>query len=137
MYVDDADVVWNWALQELAPLPSFIMGHSMGGCIGTYLASRIINGGLGISSQTEPKSLKGLILSAPAFEIGSAVSQAKIVAGRMINLLSPHTHIAGGIDRSTLSRVPGSAEAFTSDPLCCDFNTVQPRFSRVFLLCFK
>ena len=37
---------------------SFIMGHSMGGCISTYLASRIINGGLGISAQTDPSSLK-------------------------------------------------------------------------------
>lgn len=123
-YVDDGDVVWNWALQELHPLPSYIMGHSMGGCISTYLASRIINGGLGISAQTDPKSLKGLILSAPAFEVGSAVSQVKIAAGRMINLLSPHTQLAGGIDRSTLSRAPGVAEAFAADPLCCDFNTV-------------
>ena len=97
----------------------------MGGCISTYLASRIINGGLGMSAQTDPKSLKGLILSAPAFEIGAAVSQVKIAAGRMINLMSPHTQLAGGIDRSTLSRAPGVAEAFVADPLCCEFNTVS------------
>jgi alpha-beta hydrolase superfamily lysophospholipase len=123
-YVDDADTVWNWALQELSHLPSFIMGHSMGGCISTYLASRIINGGLGLTSQTDPSSLKGLILSAPAFEVGAAVSQVKVAAGRVINLLSPHTVIAGGLNRSNLSRVPGAAEAFASDPLCCEFNTV-------------
>jgi pimeloyl-ACP methyl ester carboxylesterase len=101
------------------------MGHSMGGCISTYLASRIINGGLGISSQTDPSSLKGLILSAPAFEVGAAVSQVKIAAGRVINLLSPHTIIPGGIDHSTLSRAVGVVEAFRADPLCCDFNTVR------------
>ena len=144
-YVDDADTVrnwalqlpsvifcntlmqvWNWALQELPALPSFIMGHSMGGCISTYLASRIINGGLGISAQTDPKSLKGLILSAPAFEVGAAVSQVKIAAGRVINLLSPHTQIPGGIDHSTLSRAPGVYDTFKADPLCCEFNTVRP-----------
>jgi alpha-beta hydrolase superfamily lysophospholipase len=90
-YVDDGSSVWNWALQDLPPLPSFIMGHSMGGCISTYLASRILGDGQGMGAQTDPSSLKGLILSAPAFEIGSSVSQVKIAAGRMINLLSPHT----------------------------------------------
>ena len=92
-YVDDANSVWNWALQDLPALPSFIMGHSMGGCISTYLASRILGDGLGMGAQTDPSSLKGLILSAPAFEIGSSVSQVKIAAGRMINLLSPHTQV--------------------------------------------
>jgi hypothetical protein len=42
--------------------------------------------------------------------------------------------LAGGIDRSTLSRAAGVAEAFAADPLCCDFNTVSLFFAFVF--CF-
>src|ERR1051325_11005644 len=35
-YVDDVMKVHNWASHELEPLPTFLLGHSLGGAIGIY-----------------------------------------------------------------------------------------------------
>ena len=87
-----------------------------------------------------------MILTAPAFEVGAAISQVKVscffpgcfsarffqcdqfsrsfcplcdvplhvAAGRVINLLSPHTTIPGGLDHSGEGAGDGAVDALTS-----------------------
>lgn len=112
-YTDDLHAVFGWAQSQLPTLPTFLMGHSLGGAIA-------LHGSLPIQ-----KLLKGLILSAPAFLTGSAISPAKIRVGRFINRVYPAFRIPGSSDHGSISRIPEVVESYYLDPLSFHFNTVR------------
>lgn len=81
----------------------FIIGQSMGGTIALDYILR------------EPSQLKGLILLAPALELG--VSSWKLLAGKILSDVLPRFSLATGIDFSAASRDPKAVAACKEDPL--------------------
>jgi alpha-beta hydrolase superfamily lysophospholipase len=112
-YVEDVVQVFNWICRERDPLPLVVLGHSMGGAVAAYFAKNY------------QKHLRALVLSAPAYLIGGAVSPIKISVGKLLGNVIPTLKVAGGDDRTAISRDPGVVEAYYSDPLSCHFNTVR------------
>lgn len=112
-YVEDTASVSNWISRTLPPLPLFVHGHSLGGAVATYFAS--IYG----------PQLRGLSLSAPAYQIGSSISQTKVVVGRVIATFLPTVRLPNGNDFEAVSRDPEVVKAYATDPLAFHFNTLQ------------
>jgi alpha-beta hydrolase superfamily lysophospholipase len=65
-YVQDTATVFDWAEKTLSSLPLFVLGHSLGGAIAICFTEQY------------QKLLQGLVLSAPAFKVGSEITPAKI-----------------------------------------------------------
>lgn len=112
-YVSDAVQVLNWIQSSLSPLPLFVLGHSLGGAIALYFAS------------SYGKIFSGLILSAPAYKIGGAISPLKLKVGRLLERLTPTLKVPKGTSSAGISRDPRAVLEYDQDPLSCHFNTVQ------------
>ena len=89
---------------EIAKLPLYVLAHSMGGTVTTYLAV------------TEHPPLNGLILSAPALVAGESVSPLLMKVAGVLSWLAPKLP-AQQLDSSTVSRDPKVVLAYNSDPL--------------------
>lgn len=112
-YVSDISLVHSWICSELDDLPLFLLGHSLGGAIAIEFASRY------------GEMLQGLVLSAPAYRTGAAISQLTIWIGRRLVRFFPKLRVPSAPDHSSLSRDPAIGEAYATDPLVCRFNTLQ------------
>lgn len=112
-YIDDTVQVFNWINSSLTPLPLYVLGHSLGGAIATYFAAEY------------GKVLHGVILSAPAYLVGGAVSPIKIKASHYLDKVTPGLRVPKGGDSNAISRDPRAVKEYVNDPLCCHFNTVR------------
>jgi acylglycerol lipase len=89
-----------------APLPIFILGHSLGGLISTvYL----------LDHQSE---LSGAILAAPAVKAPASGARLTllILAGRLLSALAPRVGVRG-FDAPAICRDPAVVTAYNHDPL--------------------
>jgi alpha-beta hydrolase superfamily lysophospholipase len=111
-YVEDLNKIMAY-VAERPPLATFVLGHSLGGALSVRYASQ------------NPKAIKGLILSAPAYIPGGGVSKIKIFIGRILNKLTPSMRISGGLDVTAISRDPDEVARYQSDELVYSFNTVR------------
>lgn len=112
-YVQDTTNVFNWIQRGLKNLPLFVFGHSLGGAIALHFAS------------SYDSLFSGLILSAPAFQVGSAISPLKIKLGQVIVKFAPNLRLPKSTTSSGVSRDPKVVEQYEKDPLCYHFNTLK------------
>ncbi len=112
-YIDDTISVFNWIQRELEPLPLFVLGHSLGGAIAIQFAA------------IYHSFLKGLILSSPAYLVGSGVSPLKIKIGQVLVKILPNIRLPKSTTSDGVSRDRSVIEAYQNDPLCCHFNTLK------------
>ena len=112
-YVDDAARVYQWADRELPRAPWFALGHSLGGAVACHFAAHF-------SSE-----LHGLVLSAPAFRAGGAISPIKIAVGTVLERFFPTLRLPAGADHGAISRDPAEVEAFRSDALSFHRQTLR------------
>jgi alpha-beta hydrolase superfamily lysophospholipase len=112
-YIDDTVTVFNWIQRELPSLPLFIFGHSLGGAIAVNFAF------------TYHTLFKGLILSAPAYLVGSGISPVKIKVGQMLVKIAPNLRLPKSTTSEGVSRDKQVVEAYQNDPLCFHFNTLK------------
>ena len=112
-YVDDAIAAFNWICRTEADLPLFVMGHSLGGAIAVHFAALY------------DRAFHGLVLSAPAFRLGSAISPLTIAAGRILARVAPAFPLPRAADSGWVSREPEVIKAYENDPLTCHHNTFQ------------
>lgn len=89
----------------------FIIGQSMGGTIALDYVLR------------ESMQIKGLILLAPALELG--VSSWKLLLGKILSGILPRFSLATGIDFSAASRDPKAVAACKEDPLRHSLGTAR------------
>jgi len=84
--------------------PIFLIGHSMGGLIGTaYL----------LEHQSE---LSGAVLSGPGVKLPDHISQLTIFAGKILSVLMPKAGVAP-LNYDGISRDPAVVDAYIKDPL--------------------
>ncbi len=112
-YVEDAADVLNWIQRTHPDLPTFVMGHSLGGLIATHFAPRY------------QRLLKGLILSAPAFRVGISLPALTLLMGQAFAKVAPSFPLPKAKIGEGISRDPAVVEAYKIDPLCCHYNTLQ------------
>lgn len=112
-YVEDVGEVRRWMESRFGEKPLYVLGHSLGGAINLHAAAAI------------GQDWKGIVLQAPAFEVGDGVSALKIFVGKIINRIHPHFRIPEALDVTAISRDKKVVEDYVSDPLNCRFNTVR------------
>ncbi len=86
--------------------PIFLLGHSMGGLIGTvYL----------LDFQSD---FSGAILSGPSVKVPDHISPATIIVGKILSKLLPEFGLMQ-LESSSISRDPAVVQAYIHDPLVC------------------
>lgn len=94
------DVVRDWQPDK----PIFLVGHSMGGLIGSiYL----------IEHQAE---LSGAVISAPFVQVPDNVSPPVVFVGKVLSTLMPKFGLVG-VEAEGVSRDPEVVQAYVNDPL--------------------
>jgi alpha-beta hydrolase superfamily lysophospholipase len=84
--------------------PVFLVGHSMGGLIGSvYL----------LQHQDE---LKGAVLSAPAVKVSDNISPATIMLGKILSAILPQTGLLA-LDATAISKDQSVVDAYLNDSL--------------------
>jgi len=86
-------------------LPVFIYGHSLGGLIAANFVL-----------EKQPL-IKGLILSAPAFDVNNPLPPLKVVVAKMMDKILPSIALDNGLDRTKLSKDKSVVEKYNNDPL--------------------
>jgi alpha-beta hydrolase superfamily lysophospholipase len=102
-YLEDLNLVWNWARNGRDSLPMFFLGHSMGGLITAWW------------SIEHPGQAAGIILSAPAVQIGRVFPLLQPLAG-LVAWIAPRLKVVR-LGASGLSRDPKVVADFLNDPL--------------------
>jgi acylglycerol lipase len=94
--------------QQVVPrhsgIPTFLLGHSMGGLIASLHALEHAEG------------LSGLVLSAPAVYVGEGVSALTIAIGKILSVVAPQVGVLP-VRPEFVSRDPVVVAAYSNDPL--------------------
>lgn len=106
-YLNDLDLAIEAALSRTAPLPLFLMGHSMGG---TILALHAIE------RAATPSPVRGRIVSSAAVQLGDDIPAWLQSISRFLGRVLPHMPTVK-LDSAGLSRIAEVAEAYDADPL--------------------
>jgi alpha-beta hydrolase superfamily lysophospholipase len=85
-------------------IPTFMLGHSMGGLIAAHLLLQ------------DAQSYRGAMLSAPAFAADEAVSPVTLWLGRLFRALLPKMGMMS-LEASQISRDPAVVADYIADPL--------------------
>lgn len=112
-YLDDLQAILRWGEQHLPQAPVFLYGHSLGGAICLRFAAR------------RSSVVAGLMVNAPAFQIGAGVSPLRRMLARSLNFFAPRLSLPANLDISAISRDEQEVERAVRDPLSCQFNTVR------------
>ena len=97
-----------------AEMPSFLLGHSMGGLIAIYFA------------QQYPELIDGLVASSPCLGMVIEVPPVKKVLGSVMSHVWPAMTMGSGLDATKISRDRAVVSAYENDPLVHD--RVSARF---------
>lgn len=100
--VADIGTTIGHARDEVPATKLFLLGHSMGGCIGLEYALR------------HPETIDGLILSAPAAAL-EAASPFERAAARVVSAVAPSMSVFQ-VDAALVSRDPEVVRAYVEDP---------------------
>ncbi|MCB0418127.1 MAG: lysophospholipase [Bdellovibrionales bacterium] len=112
-YVDDANSAFNALARDNPKLPLVVFGHSLGGAIAIRLAA------------LRSASFRALVLSAPAYRLGSGMSPIVITVGKALSRLFPTFAMPKTAPPTGVSRDPAVVEAFLKDPLSTHSNTLR------------
>ncbi len=103
-YVADEDVLAGIISREYPDLPRFMLGHSMGSCIGLRWALE------------HQDSLKGLIMSGSGLKIGGNVNPVVRAVASGLSVVTPKLMVNPGNLSEFLSRDREVVERYNSDP---------------------
>jgi lysophospholipase len=120
-FVRDLEAFRLRVADETEPgVPTFLLGHSLGGLI----AIRYL--------QAHPDApLRGAILSAPLLGVAVRAPRWKTAMAGLLSRVAPWVPISNGIDPAELSMAEGYAQAYRQDPLVHPI--VTPRLYTEFL----
>ncbi len=104
-YEDIEHALKNIHYPGIEGIPMFLLGHSMGGLIGFHVALQY------------KKYFKGVILSAPVFQLTMEVPGLKTFIGKVFSKLFPALTQPNGLDPAWLSHDTQIVEKYKQDPL--------------------
>ncbi|WP_157448929.1 alpha/beta hydrolase [Deinococcus peraridilitoris] len=102
---DDHLAARAWLRQHAPEVPTFAVGHSVGGLVTALSLAR------------DPRGLRGVVLSSPALVVGQEEPAAKRAALRLLSRVAPRTPVSV-VAKGILSRDPEIDRAFEADTLC-------------------
>ncbi|MBF6134830.1 lysophospholipase [Nocardia otitidiscaviarum] len=100
---DNVETMLGLATERHPELSRFVIGHSMGGLITSYLATRA------------PLDVTGIVLSAAAIEI-EAGNPIQRMLGPLVSRFAPNLGVLK-LDSTLISRDPAVVHAYNTDPL--------------------
>ncbi len=103
-YLDDLQTFYNLVRAENPNTEIFMVGHSMGSTISIDYA---------LEHQRE---LQGLIISGTTLKAGASISQAAIMAAKILSVIMPKMGVTA-LDSNGISRDKAVVEAYVNDPL--------------------
>lgn len=103
-YIRDYFLFLKMIKEWLPGCPIFLIGHSMGGLIGTVF---LID---------HPEQISGAVFSGSVVQVPDDISAATIKLGQIISVIMPKMGMLG-LDLSGLSRNPEVVQAYKDDPL--------------------
>ena len=121
----DLSVVIDLVRAERGPGHHVLLGHSMGGLV----AARFVAEGARETPAAWARTVDGLVLSSPAFDIGMNPLQRALLT--VLGPLVPDLRLGNGLKPAWISRDPAIVKAYRADPLVHD--RVTPRLVRFML----
>ncbi len=103
-FTDDLDALFDIATAAHPGLPTFLLGHSMGGAIALAYA---------LDHQDR---LTALVLSGPALVVTSGTPKLVVELGKLIGRILPDVPVQK-LDSAAVSRDPAVVAAYDADPL--------------------
>lgn len=113
-FIDDLNVFWARLETQANGAPIFLLAHSHGALISTHWATR------------PPAALKGIVMTAPFYELAFAPPALKLFAASIIKLVLPGIHLGNELKVEDLSRDPAWQAESAKDPLY--FHVTTPRW---------
>ena len=103
-FTDDLDILFDIATSAHPGLPTFLLGHSMGGAIALAYA---------LDHQDR---LTALVLSGPALVVTTGTPKPVVELGKLIGRVLPDVPVQK-LDSKAVSRDPAVVAAYDADPL--------------------
>jgi len=107
-FMDDIDLLLDFAQSEYPQLPSFLYGHSLGGVL-------VLNYALRRSPQ-----VNGIIASSPGLRSELTDQKLKVTMSKVLGSILPTLSLPSGLDANQISRNAQVVEAYRQDPLVND-----------------
>jgi alpha-beta hydrolase superfamily lysophospholipase len=104
-FLDDAAELARLVGDRARGAPTFLLGHSFGGLVGS------------MSVLEAPRTWKGLILSSPFFGLALEVPRVKVALGEIASRIMPKLALPSGLKGSDCTQDPVRARAYDEDPL--------------------
>lgn len=104
-FLDDLDAVVALVRSEHAPMPVFVIGHSMGGLVVASWAR-----------ERQP-DVAGVATSGAALALSEDLSGGRLLVARLLRRVAPRLSISSDLDPDALSRDPEVVRAYLEDPL--------------------
>ena len=104
-YTNTLTIYYNMVQGWQTGKPVFLLGHSMGGLITScYLLDH-------------QATFRGAVISAPSIKVSNDISQATIIMGKILSVLTPKAGLLTLVDANGISRDPEVVTAYVNDPL--------------------
>jgi alpha-beta hydrolase superfamily lysophospholipase len=103
-FTDNLTIYYNMVKVWQPGKPIFLLGHSLGGLIGSYYL---------LDHQAE---FKGAIISAPAIKVSESISRVTITMSKILSAITPKAGVLA-LDATGISRDPEVVKAYVNDPL--------------------
>lgn len=103
-YLHDVDALLAKTREQMPQVPLFLMGHSMGGAIALRWTI------------ARPPSVRGLILSSAALQVGRNVPRALVALAPLLSRWAPHVR-GTRVDPAVISRDAEQVRRYVEDPL--------------------
>jgi len=103
-FTDNLTVYYNMVKVWQPNKPIFLLGHSLGGLIGTYYL---------LDHQAD---FTGAIISAPAIKISDSISPLTITMSKILSAIAPKAGVLA-LDVTSISRDPEVVNTYANDPL--------------------
>ena len=103
-FTDNLTVYYNMVKVWQPNKPIFLLGHSLGGLIGTYYL---------LDHQAD---FTGAIISAPVIKISDSISPLTITMSKILSAIAPKAGVLA-LDVTSISRDPEVVNTYANDPL--------------------
>jgi acylglycerol lipase len=103
-FTDNLTIYYNMVKVWQPGKPIYLLGHSLGGLIGSYYL---------LDHQAD---FKGAIISAPSIKVSQSISRVTITMSKILSAIAPKAGVLA-LDATGISRDPDVVNTYVNDPL--------------------